>query len=177
MRNLAFKESVVEELKERFSKSGIAIITDYKSFTVSEMTDLRRRLITNSAELKIAKNTLVKRAIKETSFAELEQLLEGPNALLVSYGDAAACTKTLFDFIKEIEKGEVKGGVYEGKFLNKTELKAFANLPPKEVLYGQIAGLLVANIRDVAGILEGVIRDNALLIEEVAKKNASSQAA
>lgn len=170
MGKLEQKKEKVAELKKAFTSSQLAIVTDFKGVTVKEITDLRRRLMGNNAIFKIAKNTLLKHAIKETNLAELDKLLEGPSAVLVGYDDPSACTKTLFEFIKEIEKGEVKGGVYDGKLLTKEDLKIFSNLPSKEVLLGQIAGLLVANVRDVAGILEGIIRDNALLIEEVAKK-------
>ena len=170
------KKETVINLKERFSKVALAAIADYKGFTVSEITDLRKRLRSDSAEFKIAKNTLIKIAIKETNLSELESLLEGPSALLLGYGDAIACAKTYVEFIKEIEKGDIKGGIFEGKLLSKQELKAIATLPSKEVLLGQIAGILVANTRDIAGIFESLIRDIALLAEEVAKKNEGKAA-
>ena len=107
----------------------------------------------------------------------MKKLLEGPTALMVGFGDATTNTKTLFQFIKEVEKGEVKGGFFEGEFMTKDELKQIASLPSKEELLGQIAGLLVANVRDIAGIFESVIRDNAILIEEVAKKQEAASSA
>lgn len=170
------KKEIVTKLKETFLKSSLAAVADYKGFTVSEITDLRKRLRNDSAEFKIAKNTLIKIAIKETNLSELESLLEGPSALLLGYGDPTACAKTYVEFTKEIEKGDIKGGLFEGKLLNKEELRAIATLPPKEVLLGQIAGLLVANTREIAGIFESLIRDIALLAEEVAKKNESKAA-
>lgn len=174
MGKLAQKKDVVAKLKETFEKTELAVVADYRGFTVEEITDLRTRLRENEAELKIAKNTLIKHAIKETNLAELESLLQGPTAMLVGFGDPSSPAKTLFEFVKEVEKGDIRGGVFEGKLLSKEQLKEFASLPSKEVLLGQIAGLLIANTRDIAGIFEGVIRDNALLIEEVAKKNEAS---
>jgi len=170
------KEQIVSNLKEKLEKSAIAAITDYKGFTVSEITDLRKRLRENKADFKIAKNTLTKIAIKDTNLAELESLLEGPSGLLVGYGDPSTCAKTLVEFIKEIEKGEVRGAIFEGRLLTKDQFKAFASLPSREVLLGQIAGLLVANTREIAGIFESLIRDIALLTEEVAKKNTGKAA-
>lgn len=171
MSKLEHKKEVVAGLKEKFAKTALAVITDYRSLTVAEITDLRRRLIKNNAEYKIAKNTLIKLAIKDSNLIELEKLLEGPTALLLGYGDPSECAKTYVEFIKEIEKGDIRGGFLDGKFLSKEEVKTFANLPSKEVLLGQIAGLLVANTSGIAGIFESLIRDTALLIEEVAKKN------
>ena len=172
MSKLEIKKEVIKDLKEKFSKTGFTVVTDYRGFTVSEITDLRKRLQNNDAEYKIAKNTLIKIAIKDTGLAELEKLLDGPSALLLSYGEPAESAKTLVEFMKEIEKGDIKGGFLDGKFLSKNEIKTFAGLPSREVLLSQIAGLLVANTQSIAGIFESLIRDIALLCEEVAKKNS-----
>lgn len=175
MKNIEPKKEVVADLKEKFAKTGLAVVTDYSGLTVAEITDLRKRLVKSNADYKIAKNTLIKIAIKDTSLIELEKLLEGPTALLLSYGDPTESTKTVVDFMKEIEKGDIRGGVLDGKLLTKQELRVFATLPSKEVLLGQIAGLLVANTAGIAGAFESLIRDIALLTEEVAKKNAGSK--
>lgn len=171
MGKLDTKKALVKDLKEKLANSALTAIADYKGFTVSEITDLRKRLKNKNAEFKISKNTLTKIAIKESNLAELGNLLEGPSAILIGYGDPTAITKTYVEFIKEIEKGDIKGGIFEGKLLSKQEFKTIASLPTKEVLLSQIAGLLVANVRDIAGIFESLIRDIALLAEEVAKKN------
>ena len=169
------KKKVVEDLKERLAKTALAVVTDYRGFTVSEITDLRKRLSKNKADYKIAKNTLIRIAIKDTNLAELEKHLEGPTALLLGYGEPSETAKTLVEFIKEVEKGEIKGGLLDGKLLTKDEIKTFASLPSKDVLLGQIAGLLVANTGQIAGIFESLIRDIALLTEEVAKKNSGGK--
>lgn len=173
MGNLEQKKEVVSKLKEKVTKTGLAVVTDYRGFTVAEITELRKRLSKNNADYKIAKNTLIKIAIKDTSLSELEKLLEGPSAVLLSYGDPTESAKTLVEFIKEVEKGDIRGGLLDGKLLTKQEIKTFTMLPSKEVLLGQIAGLLVANAQGIACIFEGLIRDIALLAEEVAKKNSA----
>ena len=175
MKDKKDKKEVIQNFKEMFSKSTLTVVTDYRGFTVAEITDLRKRLRKNNADYKIAKNTLIKLAAKETNLTELEKFLEGPTAILLSFGDPSACAKTFVEFIKEIEKGQIKGGVFEGKPLSKEEFKTFASLPSKEVLLGQIAGLLTANTASIVGIFESLIRDIALLAEEVAKKNSSGK--
>lgn len=171
MRKLVLKKEVVSKLKEKIQKTLLAIVTNHKGISVAEITDLRKRLHKNNAEYKIAKNTLLKIAIKDTDLTELEKLLEGPTAILLGYGEPTQAAKTIVEFMKEVEKGEIKGGLLDGKLLTKEEIKAFASLPSKEILIGQIAGLLVANTQSIAGIFESLIRDLALLCEEVAKKN------
>ena len=171
MSKLEAKKEVIKDLKEKFSKAGLTVLTDYRGFTVSEITDLRKKLNKNNAEYKIAKNTLIKKAIKDANLSEAEKFLEGPTALLLSYGEPAESAKTLVEFIKEIEKGEIKIGYLDGKPLTKEEVKFFASLPSKDVLQGQIAYLLVSGVQGIACVFESLIRDIALLCEEVAKKN------
>src|SRR3989338_5210017 len=165
------KEQVISNLKENFSKTSFAVATDYRGMTVTEISNLRKRLKENNADYKIAKNTLIKLAIKDTNLAELEKHLAGPTAVLIGYGEPTECAKIFVEFIKEVEKGDVKGAILDGKLLSKDEIKMFASLPPKKVILGQIAGLLVASTGGIAGCLESLIRDIALLSEEVAKKN------
>lgn len=174
-KNQEIKKQVVNDLKEKISKTAFAVVTDYRGLTVAEITELRKRLQKSNADYKIAKNTLIKLAIKDTNLAELEKLLEGTTALLLGYGEPNECAKTFVDYIKEIEKGDIKGGILDGKLLTKAEVKTFAALPSKEVLLGQIAGLLVANTGGIAGIFESLIRDIAHLVEEVAKKNSGGK--
>ena len=171
------KKEVIAKLNEKFAKAGLAVVTDYRGFSVTEITDLRKRLIGNKAEYKIAKNTLIKLALKGTNLTEMEALLEGPTAVLISYGEPTESAKTLVDFIKEVEKGDIRGGVLDGKLLTKQEIRTFATLPSKDVLLGQIAGLLVANTAGIAGVFNSLIRDIILLTEEVAKKNESGNKA
>ncbi len=171
MKKLQSKQEVVADLKERVSKAGFALVSDYRGMTVTELTELRNRLRGSKSDCKIAKNTLMKIAVKDTNLAELESLFKGPSALLLSYGEPTECAKIYVEYIKEIEKGEVKGGVFEGKLLTKEQVRTLATLPSKDVLLGQIAGLLTASAAGVVGIFESLIRDIALLAEEVAKKN------
>ena len=175
MGSLGVKKEIISELKEKIAKTGFAVITDHRGLTMSELTELRNRLFKNDADYKIAKNTLIKIAIKDTNLAELDSLLEGPTALLLGYGDPSECAKTYVEFTKEIEKGDIRGGLLDGKLLTKQEIKTFAALPSKSVLLGQIAGLLVANTQSIAGTFESLIRDIALLAEEVAKKNSGGK--
>ena len=171
MNKVEAKKETVKKLKEKFEKSGLTVLTDYRGLTVGEITDLRKRLNKNNAEYKIAKNTLIKLAIKDANLGEFVKFLEGPTALLISYGEPNESAKTLVEFIKEIEKGEIKAAYLDGKFLTKDEIKTFASLPSRDVLMGQIAFLLVSGVQGITSVFEGLIRDVALLVEEVAKKN------
>jgi len=171
MATKAKKEEIVAELEALFNKSSVAIVADLTGFTVEDITKLRRKLDKDAAQCKIAKNTLISIASSKGAFAPLKDLAKGPTALILGMEDPAAPTKTTLDYIKALKKGELKGGVLEGKLLTAKQLKDVADLPSKEVLLGGIAGALNSGAQGVAGILNNIIADIAVLVEKVAEKN------
>jgi len=164
------KQSVVSEIGEFFEQAKVALVADLSGFTVAELTQFRRKLQAQQAKLRISKNTLLKIATREGNFSEIEKLAKGPSAIVVGYEDPAQPAKTTVNYLKEIKKGVVKGGVLDGKLLSADEVKGLAELPSKEQLLSSIMGGLDSGARSVSGILDSAIRDIAILIEEVAKK-------
>ena len=165
------KQEVVSELQEFFKDGKVVIVADLSGLTVSDMTTFRASLRDDNARLRIAKNTLVKRAVNESEFKELGELAKGPSAFVVGYDDPAQPAKTVVESLKKLKKGSVRGAVLEGKLLDENDVKGLATLPSKEELLASIMGGLDSGARGIAGILESMIRDIAILAEEVAKKN------
>ncbi len=165
------KAEIISELEQFFSNGKVVIVTDLTGLSVAEFTGFRRTLAKDNAKLRVAKNTLVKRAIGESEFKQLETLAKGPSAFIVGYDDPAQPAKTVTDYLKQIKKGTVRGAVLEGKALNADDVKGLASLPSKEQLLSSIMGSLDSGAQGIAGILSAVIRDIAVLAEEVAKKN------
>ena len=165
------KQEVVSELQEFFKDGKVVIVTDLSGLTVSDMTTFRATLREDNARLRVAKNTLVKRAVADTEFKELDSLAKGPSAFVVGYEDPAQPAKTVVDSLKKLKKGSVRGAVLEGNLLDAKDVKGLAQLPSKEELLASIMGGLDSGARGIAGIMESMIRDIALLAEEVAKKN------
>lgn len=170
MATKAKKEELVAELEALLDKSQVLIAADLTGYTVAEITRFRRKLDADKAQIKIAKNTLTAIASSKGAFAPIKQLAKGPTVLILGYDDPAAATKTTLEFLKTLKKGEVKGGVMEGKLLSSADLKALADLPSKEVLLAGIAGALDSGASGIAGALAAVIRDIAVLAEKVAEK-------
>lgn len=171
MATKARKQEIVGELKEFFKDGKVAIVTDLSGLTVAEITAFRRKLDSNKAKCRIAKNTLIKIATDTSEFAAIEKLAKGPSAIVIGYDDPAQPAKTVVEYLKSIKKGSVRGGVIEGNALTSDEVKGLAELPSKEQLLSSIMGGLDSGARGIAGLLEAVIRDIAVLAEEVAKKN------
>jgi large subunit ribosomal protein L10 len=150
------KVATIDEVKSRIATSSTAVVTEYRGLTVAQISTLRRQLRTLGADYKVFKNTLVRRAIAGTDVESLAEFLVGPTAIAFVDGDVSAVAKALRDFARETPKLIVKGGVVDGKPLSMKDLSALADLPSRDVLLAQIAGLLASPLRTMAGLLKAV---------------------
>ena len=139
---LTKKREIVAELKQRLSRSQVTILTDYKGLNVALINDLRRKLRAENIEFQVVKNSLLLRASEGTDSALMKDHFKGPSAVALSYDDPVAPAKVLTEFAKDNQALEIKAGVMDGKFLELADLKALAELPSKEVLLGQLVGVL-----------------------------------
>ncbi len=150
------KVATVDEVSARVATTSTAVVTEYRGLTVAQISALRRKLRTLGADYKVFKNTLVRRAITGTSVEPIAEFLEGPTAIAFVDGDVSAVAKALRDFAKETPTLVVKGGVLDGKSLSLKDLSALADLPSRDVLLAQMAGLLASPLRTMAGLLKAV---------------------
>ena len=144
------KAAIVAEVREKLDASDGALLTEYRGLDVPALAALRKELRAAGGEYKIYKNTLVRIAAREQDL-DLDDLLTGPTAVAFvnakedgSAGDAAAVAKALKEFAKSNENLVLKGGVLDGAVLSADDIKALAELPSRDVLLAQIAGLLQA---------------------------------
>ena len=146
------KAAVVSEIKEKFEKAESVVLFDYRGLSVSEVTELRRKLRENGADYKVYKNTLTKRALDELKI-DMNEYLEGPSA--VTFGtDELSIVKVLSDFAKEHNALELKAGIVEGKVANQEDLKRYAAIPSRDTLLTQLAAGLMGTVRDLSICLD-----------------------
>ena len=150
------KVATVDEVKSKVEGTSTVVVTEYRGLTVAQISNLRRQLRTLGADYKVFKNTLVRRAIAGTTVEPMAEFLQGPTAIAFVDGDVSAVAKALRDFAKESPKLVVKGGVLDGKPLTRMDLNALADLPSRDVLMAQFAGLLASPLRTMAGLLKAV---------------------
>ncbi|MGA8297318.1 MAG: 50S ribosomal protein L10 [Acidimicrobiales bacterium] len=150
------KVAVVDEVRERIGRSDATILTEYRGLSVSQLQVLRRALALAGGDYKIYKNTLVRRAAKESGLEELEALLTGPTALAFVTGDVSQVAKALKDFARQHPSLVVKGAVVGGGLIDAAQTSAIADLPSRDVLLAQIAGALAAPMQRFAGLLAAV---------------------
>ena len=142
------KQSVVKEIIDNFENSESVVFFEYSGLNVADMTQLRKRLRENNADMKIYKNTLTKRALTQLNF-DLENNLQGPRA--VAYGkDAVTPVKLLAEYKKINNNLKIITGIVEGKIVSINVLEELANLPSREGLITMFAGGLMSYVRDFA---------------------------
>jgi large subunit ribosomal protein L10 len=132
------KKEIVEELHEKFSKSKIVILTDYKGLDVASVSDLRKKLNDVDVEFRVVKNTLLVRASENTDVEVIKEDFKGPSAIALSYDDPVAPAKVMTEFAEGNDKFEIKIGVMGGNRIDVKAIKALSSLPSREVLLGQV---------------------------------------
>ncbi len=172
MTTKAFKNEKLEKFKKSFENAKVAIVTDYRGYTVEEITELRRALQKQECDYTVTKNTLCKLASKGTNFEAIESLLKGPSAIAFGFGDEVAAAKVVSKFIKENKKGEITGAVLDGNLLSADEAKKLANLPTKEELYAKILGSVNSSATGIVYSINGVLSALTRAIDAVSKQKA-----
>lgn len=151
--NRAQKTEAIEELSERFGRSPIAIVTDYRGLNVAQITELRRKVREADGEFLIAKNTLTRIAIVDTDAAAIAEWLSGPIGVAYGFGDAVGIAKAVDSFAKDNEALEVKGGVLDGEALDAGRLKQLASMPGKDELRAKLLALLMTPATQMVRVL------------------------
>ena len=151
----ASKTQEIAEVSEKFAKSKAAFLVDFKGMNVEQVTNLRKKLFSIKSEMRVVRNTLAKRALKDHPAQDkaLSDSLVGTNAIIFAYGDASASAKQLTEFGKDVETLDIKIGVMEGQQLNKDMITYLATLPPIEVLRAQLLGTLAAPMQKFVSTL------------------------
>ena len=170
MGSLEIKKQVVAETKDRFDRAQSVVIVDYRGLNVSEITDLRAQLRAAGVEMKVVKNTLVKRVAENLGFAELNQYLEGQTAGVYSIQDPVSGPKILAEFAKTHKQLEIKAAVLESKVIDAQGVKTLADLPSREVLLAQVLAGIQGPLSGMANVLQGPLRKFVYAVEAVRKE-------
>ena len=146
---LEAKSAVVSEISDKVKASESVIIFSYQGLTVAEFTELRRNLKDANGEVKIYKNTLVKRALNDLSINVEDSFLEGPNAIV--FGESLLePIKVLSKFAKEHEQATIRVGIISGNVASLETINEYASIPSREGLLTQLAGGMIQYVRDLS---------------------------
>lgn len=164
------KEAAVAEIQDKLSRSQTVILTDYRGLNVEEITELRKRLREAGVDFKVAKNTLTRLAAKKAKLEEVNTYLEGPTALAFGYDDPVTPAKILSTFAKDHKNLKLKAGLLEGRIIDADAVKELADLPTREVLLGQVAGIFQAPVRNLVTVLSAPIRNLVYVLDAVRRE-------
>ena len=149
------KAEQVEVLTEKLRKAKVALLTDYRGLTVTQLQELRGRLRTGDVEYRVVKNTLARRAAEAAGVPALQSELEGPVAIAFGYDDLSLPSKLINEFVRSTRlKLEVKGGLVEGRVFTPDQVKQLADLPSREMLIAQLMGTLQSPVGQLVGIMQ-----------------------
>jgi large subunit ribosomal protein L10 len=151
------KELLVNILKQDFDESNASFLVALQGIPVSKIQELRKGLRSSGGKLKIAKNRLVKIAVKNVPCAQdLTPYLKQQLGVVFSKNDATSVAKVLYSFAKENEKLKIVVGCFESKVLDKKSLERIATLPSREILLAQLCGVLKAPIGKLAQVVDAL---------------------
>lgn len=153
---IAQKQEEVTKLAEEIKSAKLVLITDYRGITVEDVTSLRNDLRKTNATYKVIKNNITKRALDANGENSLDNLLEGPVAIVIGQEDYLAPAKAVYKFTKDHDFYKIKGGVIDGKIMSADEIIELAKLPSREELLAKLAGALLGNITKLAIALDQV---------------------
>lgn len=145
---LTAKKAVVDEIKNYVENSESVIIFTYQGLTVADLSDLRTKLRSVDAEVKVYKNTLVRRALTDLNL-DLSEFLEGPNAILFGK-NLLEPIKVLSDFAKANDKMDIRVGIISGQPADLATIKEYASIPSRDGLLTMLAGGMIQYVRDLS---------------------------
>ncbi len=169
--------ALYEEITQLLNQNPNVLITTYTGLTVEELNQLRKKVREKKGKLKVVKNNIFKLAIKNSKQHEYEERLKdiestiyGPIAVTFAGDEIPSIAKIFVEISKENEKVQLLGGYYEGKFLDKNQIKAIAGLPTKDELLAMIARGLNTPAQKIAIGINEVIAKLARGIKAVSEK-------
>jgi large subunit ribosomal protein L10 len=169
------KAAVVEEIAHQLRDADAVCAVDYRGLSVSQAADLRAKLHDAGAVFRVVKNSLTERAAEQVGAEQLKPLLEGPTALALVEGDAALAAKALNDTARTLRLLEFKGGLMNGSALSADEVRSIARLPSRDVLHGQLVGVIAAPITGLARTLNALIAGVAIQLAQIAEQRGEDQ--
>jgi len=168
------KSAAIKEIAADIESAEAIFAVDYRGISVPQAAELRSKLREADASFRIVKNRLTKIAADEVGEERLAELLQGPTALTFVRGDTAQAAKAITTFNKEHEVLTYKGGFMDGTSLDEAAFKSIAKLPGREVLNGQLAGVVASPLTGLVRGLGSMIQGLAIQLGQIAEKGLVS---
>jgi large subunit ribosomal protein L10 len=170
------KASIVSDLSEKLNRSPFLLVTDYKQMKVDQFGELRNRLAPAGAEVRVVKNSFLKRAMADSGMPDVGDKLTGQTAIVMGDKDVAPVAKILKSFAAEFKIAALKIGVIDKAVMSTADVEALAELPAREILLAQLLGLLQAPATRLVRILNEPAAAFARLLKAKGDKGETAPA-
>ena len=164
------KANIVSDLSEELKESSFVLVADYQHMKVDDFSELRKRLAGAGAEIHVVKNSFLKRAMADSGFPAGDGKLTGQTAVVTGKKDVAPVAKAFKTFVTEFKKAMLKLGFIDRAAVSTADLEALADLPPENVLRGQLLGLLLSPATKLVRVLNEPGTSLARLLNAKASK-------
>ena len=156
MAKVEIKQPIVDEIKKNVEGAVSIVVVDYRGLTVEQDTKLRKEFREAGIIYKVYKNTLIKRAVEGTDFAQLNGDLEGPTAIAIAKQDATASARIIAKFAKTAPALEIKAGVVEANYYDAAAMQVIASIPSREELISKLLGSIQSPITNFARVINQI---------------------
>ncbi|HEX5482407.1 MAG TPA: 50S ribosomal protein L10 [Terriglobia bacterium] len=170
------KQQKAEELHRELAEARSVILSGFEGITVSQDFELRRKVEATGAKYRVAKNSIIERAAKDTTAGPAAEKLRGTTSLAYTSADPVALAKVLSAFAKDNAVLVFKAGVVEGRVIDLKDLTALATLPSQKELFAKVLFLINSPAQGVAAAISAVGRDLARVIQQGVKENKFQEA-
>lgn len=171
------KADIVSDLSQKLSDSPFMLVTDYQRMKVDQFSELRNRLAPAGAEVRVVKNSFLRRAMETSGFPDVGDQLTGQTAVVLGRDDVAPVAKILKAFAAEFKTAALKIGVVDKSVLSKNDVEALADLPSRAVLLSQLLGLLLAAATRLVRVLNEPGASLARVLQAKADKGGPAESA
>ncbi|MCB1214739.1 MAG: 50S ribosomal protein L10 [Deltaproteobacteria bacterium] len=161
------KEQAISDLRTRFEKASLTLLTDYCGLKVNNINQLRAQLKEVGAEMKVVKNTLAKLVLKDTGLEALESYFAGTVAVVTTGEDPVSPAKVLVKFIKDHEKPVLKIGYLSGDLMEPKSVEALSKLPGREELLSKLLGSMQAPAQNLVNVIAAIPRQLVTVLAAV----------
>lgn len=169
------KAATIEALAEEINASEAVFAVDYRGISVPQAAELRSKLRDADATFRVVKNSLTERAADQVGAETLKPMLTGPTALTFVRGDAALAAKAIADLARTTQLVPFKGGLMNGDVLDANQIRSISRLPSREVLYGQLVGIVASPISGLVRTMNALVGGLAVALGQVQEKKVSGE--
>ena len=165
---------MLEKVSASLEASNGVFVVDYRGLSVKETQEVRRALREAGAEMKVYKNNIVKLALQNAGLPSIDDALAGTCAYVFYQKDSVDAAKVIKEQSEKLKKMSFVGAIADGKALNAEEAKAYADLPNRDQLMGQLAGLISGFARGIAVCVNEVPSGLARTISAVSEQKQAA---